>query len=178
LGTLGAVRLFDLQAGATLYRVFLLPGLLQVDVSFTPAPEFRARGPRFVLLFGEAGSPAHAPPPSAKELLGLAVHHAVRARFSIERRRLWQAAHWIGELRTHTLELACLRLGVPARYGRGLDELPSDALDGFRETLVRSVEPEELERALERNVEALLREARHLGEAATKLEPSLRSLLA
>ena len=30
----GAVVLFDLPVGSTIYRVFLLPGVLQVDLSF------------------------------------------------------------------------------------------------------------------------------------------------
>jgi hypothetical protein len=175
---LGAVRLFDLPVGATIYRVFLFPGLLQVDVSFTPASEFRARGPKFALLFGDAGAPAHVPPPSAHELLGLAVHHAVRARFSIERGRLWQAEYLIGQLREHTLELACLRLGLPARYGRGVDGLPSELKDAFAHALVRAVDKAELRRALRRNVEALLQETAELGESATRLAPPLRALLA
>jgi hypothetical protein len=32
-----AVHLFDLRSEASLYRVFLLPGCLQFDLSFTPA---------------------------------------------------------------------------------------------------------------------------------------------
>src|SRR5215218_5848299 len=45
----GAAVLFDLPVGSTIYRVFLFPGALQVDLSFTPAAEFGARGPRFQL---------------------------------------------------------------------------------------------------------------------------------
>src|SRR5919204_3596224 len=51
---LDAVVLFDLPSGDTIYRVFLLPGCLQVDLSFTPEPRFGAAGPKFRLLFGEA----------------------------------------------------------------------------------------------------------------------------
>src|SRR5215472_7348420 len=36
-----AVVLFDLPAGASIYRVFLLPGCLQFDLSFTPASASR-----------------------------------------------------------------------------------------------------------------------------------------
>ena len=175
---LGAVHLFDLPAGPTIYRVLLFPGLLQVDVSFTPAADFRPRGPKFVLLYGDALAPAFASPPAAREVLGLAVHHAVRARFSIERGRYWQAAHWIGELRNHVLELACLRLGLPSLYGRGLDELPAELKDAFAETLVRSIERTDLERSLRLNVEALLQESAFFTALATKLEPSLRLLRA
>src|SRR5712691_2233787 len=36
---LDAVHLFDLPSGATIYRVFLLPGCLQFDLSITPASQ-------------------------------------------------------------------------------------------------------------------------------------------
>ena len=57
---LDAVRLADLERGPTIYRVFLLPDALQLDLSMTPAARFRPAGPRFRLLFGEtaAGSPS------------------------------------------------------------------------------------------------------------------------
>src|SRR5438046_4020016 len=48
-----AVDLADLEHGPTIYRVFLLPGALQFDLSMTPAAQFRPAGPRFRLLFGE-----------------------------------------------------------------------------------------------------------------------------
>ena len=75
-----AVPLFDLPSGASIYRVFLLPGCLQFDLSFTPASKFGATGPKFKLLFGSAVEKPYNPPPSARELFGYAVQHAVRAR--------------------------------------------------------------------------------------------------
>src|SRR5260370_524493 len=42
-----AIQLFDLPAGASIYRVFLLSGCLQFDLSFTPASQFGASGPQF-----------------------------------------------------------------------------------------------------------------------------------
>jgi len=44
---LDAVVLFDLPSGHTIYRVFLLPRCLQVDLSFTHAARFRPRGSGF-----------------------------------------------------------------------------------------------------------------------------------
>jgi len=41
----GAIQLFDLPSGPSIYRVFLLPGCLQFDLSFTPGPSFGATGP-------------------------------------------------------------------------------------------------------------------------------------
>src|SRR5207247_7380815 len=86
-----ATQLFDLPSGPSIYRVFLLPGCLQFDLSFTPTSKFGAVGPKFRLLFGRAVEKPHIPPPSARQLFGYAVHHAVRARFCIERGRFWQA---------------------------------------------------------------------------------------
>jgi hypothetical protein len=74
-----AVQLFDLPAGASIYRVFLLPGCLQFDLSFTPASAFGALGPKFKLLFGRAVDKPPPPPPSTQMLFGYAVHHALRA---------------------------------------------------------------------------------------------------
>src|SRR5438045_544051 len=85
-----ATQLFDLPSGPSIYRVFLLPGCLQFDLSFTPASSFGATGPKFKLLFGSAVTKPQAMPPTARDLFGYAVHHALRARICIERGRYWQ----------------------------------------------------------------------------------------
>jgi hypothetical protein len=77
-----AAHLFDLPSGASIYRVFLLPGCLQFDLSFTPVSKFGASGPKFKMLFGSAVEKPHVQPTSAEELFGYAVHHAVRAVFA------------------------------------------------------------------------------------------------
>ncbi len=66
-----AAHLFDLPSGASIYRVFLLPGCLQFDLSFTPASAFGATGPRFKLLFGSIVDKLYAQPLSAHELFGM-----------------------------------------------------------------------------------------------------------
>jgi predicted nucleotidyltransferase len=171
-----AVQLFDLPHGATIYRVFLLPGCLQFDLSFTPACEFAPGGPKFRLLFGSAGEKRYPPPPSAHELFGYAVHHALRARFCIERRRFWQAEYWVSGVRDYALGLACLRHGLPAREGRGFDDLPADVRDAFAHALARSIERDELLRSLASAVAGLLREATDVAEVAAKVEGQLREL--
>ncbi len=171
-----AVQLFDLPTGGTIYRVFLLPGCLQFDLSFTPASGFGAAGPKFRLLFGRAVDKPFPSSPSPHELFGYAVHHALRARFSIERGRCWQAEYWISGARDYALGLACLRRGLPARYGRGLDQLPVEVREAFADTLVRSLERDELRRALTATISGLLREAGEVQELAGKVEPQLREL--
>jgi hypothetical protein len=172
----GAAHLFDLASGSTIYRVFLFPGALQVDLSFAPAAEFGARGPKFKLLFGRAVEHPRADPPSAQHLFGLGVHHAVRARFCVERGRLWQAQYWIGEVRDMALSLACRRRGLETRQGRGYDALPAEVLKPFQDALVRAVEPAELVRALGRAIDGLLREADEARAMAGRVEDQLRDL--
>lgn len=171
-----AAHLFDLPREASIYRVFLLPGCLQFDLSFTPASKFGASGPKFKMIFGSSVEKPHTPPPSAQELFGYAVHHALRARFCIERGRYWHAEYWTSGTRDYALSLACRRRGLPAYDGRGYDDLPPDVRDVFKSALVTSLERDELLRALGYTIEGLLREVEEVQELAAKVEPQLREL--
>jgi hypothetical protein len=178
VGEFDAVHLFDLPSGPTVYRVFLLPGGLQVDLSFTPASQFGAGGPRFRLLFGDAVEKPQPEPPSAQDLFGWAVAYARDARASIERGRRWQAEYCISAVRDHALTLACLERGLPTRYGRGFDDLPAEVRAAFDDALVSSLEREALLAALRCAVDGLLREAGRLVDIVARVEPSVRTLLA
>src|SRR5438046_4614540 len=100
---LGAVTLADLERGATIYRIFLLPGALQLDLSMTPAAQFRPYGPRLRLVFGQtaadesgvrgppvAGSLFLPTPAVARDIFGWGVIYALHARACIERVRVFQ----------------------------------------------------------------------------------------
>lgn len=171
-----AVKLFDLPSGSIIYRVFLLPDCLQLDLSFTAACEFGAGGPKFRLLFGDALEKPHASPPPADELFGYAVHAALHARFCIERGRRWQAEYWISALRDHALALACRRRGLDGGYGRDFDKLPAEVVDSFNDALVQSLARDELRRALRSAIAGLLRESAEAREMAQKVEGQLREL--
>lgn len=166
-----AVPLFDLPYDGVLYRVLLLRGALQVDLSAAPPAKFGARGPNFRLLFGQQ-TPQVSAVPSAPSF-GYAVHHAVRARFCIERGRLWQAEFWISQVRDLTLSMACARLGLNGAYGRGFDQLPADLLTRADQALVRALDPFSLVQSLAGAISLLLGEA---SETAT-LEPLLQQRL-
>lgn len=155
---LGALDHFDLRSGAAIYRVFLLPDGLEVDVAVTPRQEFGARGPHFRALFGTADRQEAGSPPDARHLIGLGWHHVLHARACIERGKAWQAEYWISEIRNHTLALACLRLGENAVYGRGIDRLPVAVTRPLVDALVRSLDESELRRALAAATACLLRE--------------------
>lgn len=143
------IVLFDLKSRSTIYRVFILPGCLQLDLSFSPASEFGAIGPHFNLLYSKQyEKPKLRPQPNeepqlrsqpTKELFGYMVHHILRARFCMERNRLWQAEFWIGEARNYALKLACQSRGLNSDYGGGFDDLPHDIHNLFKDSFVRQL---------------------------------------
>jgi hypothetical protein len=172
-----AVVLFDLPIPSTIYRVFLLPGALQVDLSFTAEDEFGARSPRFRLLFGHAVERPTSPPPSPEQLFGLGVHYLTHAHVCIERGRLLQAEHWLHEARYQALTLACARLGLDVTYARGFGKLPSDVSEPLNGALVRELSVGELRRALAVARTGLLREARAMPEFVRRVRPMLKALI-
>jgi hypothetical protein len=174
-GEFDAVHLIDLDARGTTYRVFLLPGWLQVDLSFTPSRDVPQAGSGFRLLFGTSReSPAS--PPAPQELFGWAVLYARHAHVCIERRHWWQAEHYVSAVRDYALTLACRIRGLPTAYAKGFEALPADVLDGFHGALVRSLDRDELLRALACAVDGLLREAAQADVLGEQLEGQLRAL--
>jgi hypothetical protein len=175
-GELDAAILFDLPFLSSIYRVFLLPGKLQVDLSFTPADQFGALGPRFHLLFGEVVERQHPQPPPPEYRAGLAVHHLVRAHICIERGRLWQAEYWIHSLRDEGLALACRRHGLEPSQARGVDALPPEELAVWEGTLVGAMRPEALRHALAAATGGFLREGAEYLTDAPWLRPELEEV--
>jgi hypothetical protein len=154
-GELDAVHLFDVHVGPTIYRVFLLPGNLQVDLSFTPAAQFGALGPNFRVLFGSAVDSRVREPISrlAKtpaQRFGLCVLYLVRARFGVERGDLQQAE----------------------QYFRRAAEL----IDDGEPSLPKSPTRPALLRALQDAIAILLRDPGEGRDLAKRLEPQLREL--
>lgn len=172
-----ALHHLDVRSGAWIYRVFLLPGTLQVDLAFVPAAEFRALAPTFRLMFGSANEPRHVPPPSTVDLIGLGWLYAFHARTCLARRNLWQAEYMISGIRDHALALSCIRHGLPAIHGRGIDGLPGAVTTQFEDSLVRQLDLAELSRAFRVVVDGLLGETRSADEdLAEKLQETLTCL--
>jgi hypothetical protein len=173
-----AVHLFDLPVGPIVYRVFLLPGNLQVDLSFTPQKEFRPRGPDFKLFFGTAHEPQLPVRPSPMHLFGWAVLHVLSARICIERGRFWQAEYLISGARDYILALACLQRGLKTSYGKGFDNLPKEVLTPFTKTLVTSIDRDQLLHALAGTIDELFHNSEQVHEVAMKLGKQLNELKA
>jgi hypothetical protein len=169
-----ALHDWDLPWGSTVYRVFLLPNSLQVDISFTPAAEFGPRGPNWRTVFGETVDVAPTPPPGRDELVGFAWNHVLHGRACIERGKPWQAEWAISGIHDQVLALACLRLGHTTRYARAADLLPAELTAPLEGTLVRSLDEAELRRALGSAAAALADELERWDPAlAEKLRPML-----
>ena len=173
-----ALHHFDVRAGEWVYRVFLLPSTLQVDLAFVSATDFRALASTFQLVFGEAKDPRQVPAPQAEDLIGLGWLYALHARSCIARRRLWQAEYMVSGIRDSALALACIRHGLSAVHGRGIDQLPGEVSAQFEDALVGQLDPAELSRAFRVAVHGLLNEIRCADEGlAERLHKALVSLI-
>jgi hypothetical protein len=174
-----AVHHWDLPWGATVYRVYLLPDWLEVDIGFTPETEFGPRGPNWRTVFGETVEVPAAGAQSPDELAGLAWHHVLHACVCIERGKRWQAEWLIHGVREHVLALACLRLGHSTRFAKGADLLPEELTTPLEESLVRSLDEVELRRALASIAALLANELERTDHSlAKRLRPMLLDLTA
>ncbi len=157
----GAVAHVDVMRGTTLFRVFLLENTLQVDIAFWSVKDFAPTGPNFRLIFGQASqanAQSYAVPPNYQSLTGMAWLYALHVRSSLGRGRILQAECMLSGMRSHVCELMCLRCGVNARQGRGLDDLPSMDRDMATACIPRSLDPCEMQRAFQNTMRALLAE--------------------
>ena len=83
----------------------------------------------------------------------------------------------ISGIRDHTLALACIRHGLPATHGRGIDQLPAGVAARFEGSLVRQLDAAELSRAFRVAISGLLSEIQDVDEElAGRLEETLRLL--
>jgi hypothetical protein len=70
----------------------------------------------------------------------------------------------ISGVRDHALALACIRHGLPADHGRGMDRLPAGVTGPLGESLVRQLDAAELSRAFRIALHGLLGEIRSADE--------------
>jgi hypothetical protein len=170
----GALHYWDLPWASSVYRVFLLPDWLQVDIFFTPAAEFGARGPNWRTVFGETVELEASAPPARDPLIGWAWVLLRHGHACVARGKPWQAEWCISGVRDNVLALACLRLGYATRYARDADRLPAEVTAPLEAALVSSLDEAELRRALAAAGTAL---ADELNRTDAELGARLRPLL-
>jgi hypothetical protein len=156
------VHYWDLVAGPTIYRVYLLASSLELDIAVTPASEVGQRGPKFRLVFGESGEPQEPVSPRVEETIGMGWLSALVVSMAIARNRPWQALLFVNLLRDQALGLACIRHGEPPEYARGTDKLPRDVTEPYEGTIPGSLELDEFRRAAAAATTGLLREVEHV----------------
>lgn len=105
--------------------------------------------------------------------------YALHARSSIARGRGLQALYMVNGMRDQVVSLACLRHGLPAHEGRGVDDLPADTQTMIAGTLVLGLGRSELSTALANLIEALMGEVEQIdrGLAARLREPARELVL-
>ncbi|MGH9620759.1 MAG: nucleotidyltransferase domain-containing protein [Bryobacteraceae bacterium] len=151
-----ALHHVDVRFRTWIYRVFLLPDTMQVDLAFTPATEFRALSPAFRLVFGKANDTRPAAPQPVADVIGMGWLYTLHARSCIARGKAWQAEYMISGIRDSALAVACIHHGIPAVYGRGFDRLPRAVTAPLEGSLVRGLDAAELARAFRVAVDGLL----------------------
>jgi hypothetical protein len=83
----------------------------------------------------------------------------------------------ISGVRDHALALACIRHGLPAVHGRGIDLLPEAVTAYFEGALIRELEIAELSRAFRVSLQGLLGEIRSVDtQLADRLDQALTAL--
>jgi hypothetical protein len=175
--THAALDHLDVLSGATVYRVFILPNTLQVDLAFSPPGHFAARGPTFKLVFGDAAQmPLRRQ--DARELVGWGWLYALHVRSALARGRVWQAEYMISKMRDQVMALACLRLNLPTRDGRGFDDLDDEFKFKMSNALVGLVAVSDLARAFGVAVEALISETNEVDvDLSNRIASTLQNLV-
>jgi hypothetical protein len=174
----GAVDQLDLVVGAWVYRVFLLPSTLQVDIACVPEDQFGARAPTFKLVFGRATELPRPASANVHDLIGWAWLYGLHARSAIARGKRWEAEYMVSAVRDQVIALASMRLGLPSAHARSADLLPAEVTAPLEQAIVRDLSTSELVRALRVSVDALLGEIRLVDAAlAERLENTLRELV-
>lgn len=176
--TQGAVDTVDVRRDPWVYRVFLLPSTLQVDLAFAPAADFGALASTFKLVFGSARDRRELPGRDAREVLGYGWLYALHVRSSIARNRPWQALYMLNQMRDQVVMLACLAAGLPASEGRGVDDLAEAVLCSLAATVPAGLTLDHLRGAFAATAEALGVQARQVDPAlGDRLVPVLGLLV-
>jgi hypothetical protein len=138
------VHHFAVSFGEEHVRGFLLENLLEVDIGFRPA----------------VAADAEWPGPDPANEAGFAWHDVIHAAVAVARGRPWRAQYYVGVVRWRTLSLATDRLGLMLDEFKGVDDLPAELRAALADALPRSLEPDELLRALRAALRAFLDELR------------------
>jgi hypothetical protein len=121
------VTTMDLGEPGALYRVFLLPTTLQVDVSFWAFGRFGGNGEPFSVIYGDEAVLHRRPGFDQPLALDMAWLYALHVRSALARGRYWQALWMVNGLRDQLGSVWASRSGLNPAQARGIDDLPEEA---------------------------------------------------
>lgn len=168
--------LFDLAFRESIYRVYLLPNALQVDLSFTPTKQFGAITEKFKLIFGEEKNRDSKPVPKPKTIFGYAVLYALKTRCSIEREKFWQAHYYLEKFKENIMTLKCLSENLNPFDGRDYDKLSDSFLIQIQSSLIGSLSRHNLNKSLKILTIILINEIKNNSELNYKFENELKHI--
>jgi len=180
--------------GSYLYAL-LLDGFLELDAGFMALGKLSAKRERWRVAFDRSGRieeimrrtwAERREPDMRTEYLRRADgiwHMIMQIGQAIRRGHKWRAVNYIEMIRSRTVELAGLRLGLNAGHYRQVHGMPAEFLDALQATLPTSTDDAELLRAWEAAVICFFQEARPcdatLGtDLADSLEPKMHEFIA
>jgi hypothetical protein len=144
---------------------FLLDNGLEVDLAFTPRPEFSVWAPvrvafdRTGLATKAAGTPVSwSPTPDWSGEAGFAWHDVLHACVAANRGKPWQSVYYLQRVRNRTLALASERHGFDADEFAHVDELPATDRDPLLGSLISDLAPTSILQAIDVATRALLEE--------------------
>jgi predicted nucleotidyltransferase len=162
----------------------LLEDFLEVDIGFLRMDQMAERGMPWAIVFDRSGeverrqrslAPASEDAEQAyRRIVDGIWHWITHGRVAIARGNVLLALTDLDEVRTAILRVAAIRRGIGHR--KHFDRLPSEVRDRVERSLPRSLEPQELARALAAAAHAFFAEARALEadlrlDIAARLEP-------
>lgn len=114
------------------------------------------------------------PSPSPTDLIGMGWLYALHVRSAIARGHLLKGEYMLSGMRNQLLSLLCLRYGVNALQGRGLDYLPEETMRAVFDCFPSSLRADDLRRAFHKTTVALVDEINRIDrELGKRLEPIL-----
>lgn len=174
---------------------FLFEGFLELNLGFVCLANLFAKRARWQVAFDRSGKIENimrssweqraGPDAQAAYLsrLNSIWHYIIQVVIALKRGHPWRALHELEQIRSRVVELAGLRLGLETKHFRHVDQIPEEFLAELERTLVCSLAPADILRALKATTACFFREARELDNAlsldvAADLEARMQEYIA
>jgi predicted nucleotidyltransferase len=174
---------------------FLFKGFLELNLGFVCLANLFAKRARWQVAFDRSGKIENIMRSSWEQRVEPDVqtaylrrldsiwHYIIQVITALKRGHPWRALHELEQIRNRAVELAGLRLRLETKHFRHVDQMPEELLVELERTLICSLEPVDILRALKATTACFFREARALDNAlgldvASDLEARMQDYIA